>query len=79
MWFVSEVLRGLCILAWCFPRLSTVLRRVAAKHSINVPKHASLKELLSLAVEMFEALRRFGPFTLVQVRDGETAVSVRLA
>ena len=78
IWFVGELLRGLEILLWCFPQLSRLPQRIAAKHSIRLPDAASPKELLSLAARILESVRRYGPFTLVQVRDGGTTLSVRL-
>lgn len=78
IWFVGEALRGLWILMFCFPWLSHLPHRIAARHSIRLPQQASLKELVGMAIEMLEGVRRTGPFTLVSVRDGDTAVSVRL-
>lgn len=78
IWFVCEVLRGLWILAWCFPRLARLPHRMAAQCSIPVPNDLSAGELLGQVLQMLEAVRRAGPFTLVQVRDGHNTVSVRL-
>lgn len=78
IWFVDEALRGLWILAWCLPWLSRWPHRFAAKHSIPLPQGFSVKRLLGQALELLEGIRRAGPFTLVQVHDGDTDVLVRL-
>lgn len=78
IWFVGEALRGLWILAWCFPWLVRLSHRLAARHSIPLSHEISVKELLGQILQMLEAVRRVGPFTLVEVRDGDNTVSVRL-
>lgn len=76
--FFDEFLRGVKILLWCFPRFSRLPRSINARIAAKGLEGISLKELASSAVDMLGALRESGPFTLVEMIDGETAVTVRL-
>ncbi|HLS89882.1 MAG TPA: hypothetical protein VK101_01380 [Limnochordia bacterium] len=76
--FLDECLRGIQILAWCFPPLTRLNRWIAARVAVDVIQRVSLKELASSAVDIARALRDAGPVTLVDVRNGESVVTVRL-
>jgi len=76
IWAMAEVLRGLGILLWCFPGLS----RLAERRGWSVMDklgHRSVKELAFMGLDFIEKVRRYGPFTLVEMASGETAVSIR--
>lgn len=77
IWAVAELLRGVRILLWCFPALTRFMRRHglnALEGSVSMP----LNELVATGLSLIESLRSYGPFTLVEVSGGSSAVSIRL-
>jgi len=77
VWAVAEFLRGTGILLWCVPGLARLAGH-SGQEALKGLNRALWKDLVAAAYEAVETLRRCGPFTLVEVSDGETAVSVRL-
>ena len=76
----EELLSGLAILAWLAgPLWRKRLRRWAGHRGFwgGALSEMSPYRLLGLLREMVRELRAAGPFTLLEVREGDTLVSVR--